>query len=672
MTSRIVFALFIIAALASRTFAQPAEGSGEVTKSALTKDCALRTSGDTTIVLRVSQRPQTRLVVDLTSENGRSVTTTFESSTDSPLSREIRLAGSDAWIASVTGERSAVPTPDGKGSVFVSYIGGADCAKGKLTASLKVLTVALDGARWTDVTQGVGANAKASEVTIEILKGSKAADISAESATTLAAVGFSGSARGLESTIPDALRETLSLLAEIAVDRAKAEGARLLKKRIKKYLCDELTIDSVLGITPDGKQRLLPSTCGQLENLRITDLGASASGFVDALRQDIVDVVVPALVAKLAGTGAFSTTTKLSASAKTMLPIVTSMIRRGVQPDTVRLALLTLLDATTIDANVKLAIQTALQCTKQECTLGDLETFLSGISADKQFWPDVTLRLIAIFRGKGNEDATKLGAELVDVMLDVVKHECAGDAKCEIVVGAFRDVSLGVIEGDYLRALGGLQAVLTSTGLAVHLHGKPLELAASVASYISTYRDTKNQDATVARELRKKALEGLIDAATDRTNREGQWIASLGASVGFTGGRQYVRSDFGAIDAEQRLQDVRLPLGVMLQRMPGLDSKIGFGWYGLLAVADLAQFVTSPALDDAGMPIEAETKWSDFVVAEIQAGLRFGNAQIPLTIGFDAYYTPRESFDVAGETKSTSVVHVGFFAGFNVPFFDIN
>ena len=799
--------------------------------------------GQSSVVLTLNSRPQARVIVDLTSSSGRTLNVKFEPSADSPLTREVRLPGQpgENWSISAAGDRAAVATPDGKGSIFVSYMATADCASMAIPLQLHMLQIGLTVATWiaiadTEISLSVSPQAGALE------------DLGATSATIeMGSVG--GARRGLDSAIPDALRETLSLLAEIAVDRAKAEGARIFKTRIQKYLCEQLTLKAVFGTISYGDQRLLPATCAQVENLRLNDLGASATGFIDALREDIADVVLPAVIgqlpAKLPPSVRFS-----SPTATAVFRIAAGAVRRGFTADSVKLAALSLLEIADIPAPLKRAIRVALQCARQQCSLGDIhalmdeltsevldaaqvptslrpvidlaidcatrtcahadlktlvdglatkvtpadaaripepvkkalnvavkcvavaggckakdvrlfiaeltplvlsttkvptamkpvvefavkctvqtctgadltalaasltvsvadaveipdsvrhaleiatrcskstctasdvKAFLREFSPLDPFWIDAALRLANILQPRPNADASKLGGELVDLLLDVVKQQCKSDRKCEIVANSIRDITVGVIEADYLRALGGVQGVFTATSLGEKLEGKPLELAASIASYVSTYRETKDKDAAQARELRKKALEGLIDAGTDRTNRGRAVIVSLGASVGFTGGwRRLDTPPATTVDSTQRLLDLRLPMGITVQRIPTADSRTGFGFYGMFSFVDVAQFVGSPVTASQTDPntmvtttttVDPVIRWSDIVALELQAGARFGSDRIPLTIGFDLYYRPRVGFETASGTETTSVRYFGGFVGFNVPFFDLN
>jgi hypothetical protein len=799
---------------------------------------------DASLLVTATARPIARIVIDLRSDKGRSLTVTFDASPDTPLVHELRLPGSpgDIWTVSAAGDRAAFATPDGKGSVFMAYLPKAACSANTIDVALHSLVVGLNKTSWVQVDDAPMISVKLSAKAMRL-------DRIGLADATLDATALVPSTRGLDSAIPDAVRETLSLLAEIAVDRAKAEGARLLKNRIQRYLCAELTIGRVFGTAAHASQRLLPATCGQLDNLRFSDLGASATALVQALREDTIDVVVPALLDALPRVpGADKLRTPMARAA---LHVASTAARRGFSPDSARMAALSLLDVADIPTPLARALRVAIQCTKQACSLGDvralmqeltndllaaanippsfaplvqfavtcaaqpggpnctganlqakiaglavtpadigagvpdpvrsalalavqcsatgcttsdvaafvaeltpiviaraavpgkyrpvidlavqctlqqcaltqfqmlvatltgtlaladltqipdalrapidvavrcvgagacgpaeIRAFLEALRVVDPFWVDAALRLITIVRPRADADGAKLGGELVDLLLDVVKHECP-DRKCEVLATAMRDVSVGVIEADYLRALGGVQAAFVAIGVADRLRGKPLELAASIASYVSTYRETKDKDAGVARDLRKKALEGLIDAATDRSNRPGNWIVSVGASVGFSGGwRRLVTAPASGVDATQQLRDVRLPLGFSVQSMPASGSRLGWGWYGMLGVADLAQFVSSPiertttAMNETTTTsIDSETTWSDFVAIELQLGFRFGSARVPLTAGFDIYYRPRARFEIEDTTRSTPILHIGGFIGFNVPFFDLN
>jgi hypothetical protein len=234
-------------------------------------------------------------------------------------------------------------------------------------------------------------------------------------------------ARGLDSAVPDAVRDTLQLFAEIAVEKAKAEGLRILKDKIVKNVCTSLTVKSVLG--GDDDSVLLPSTCGQLQTLRISDLGSTAEGLVDALREDIIDVVLP-LVADKVTTAAGANYELVKEPARVVLRVVGRLIRRGLKPDDVRLAVVELSNlvssATGDSAWAKLAVRwsaafkVAWQCAQQTCSIGDVLTLLdsSGVGRPSEF-AGYAQRLIAILEPRTEADARKIAAELVELLGDM-------------------------------------------------------------------------------------------------------------------------------------------------------------------------------------------------------------------------------------------------------------
>ncbi len=201
--------------------------------------------------------------------------------------------------------------------------------------------------------------------------------------------------------------------------------------------------------------------------------------------------------------------------------------------------------------------------------------------------------------------------------------------------------------------------------------GKPVELLATIATYVQTYRDTQGKDPKEAHELRKQALEGLIDAATDRTNRDGDTIISLGASVGFAVGESHLFYGVPRDQDDKWLHELRLPLGVTVQHLTGPAESWYRGWFAHVSIADLGQFASSPVTGNT--TTTQQTTWSDFVSPGLQAGFRFFNRRTPLLVGADASFVPRLTLENPdGSRYRTSIFRVGLFVGFNVAFFDLN
>jgi hypothetical protein len=642
------------------------------------------TLGDQRVVVRLSQRPETRVVVDLTTNDGRSTQLVWDPQQLTSLSRTITLPSDGPWFASVDAARGTLPSSDGKSALFTKYefawIQHAD----DITATGKQYQIATSATTtWNEIT-----GAPQLVVSFSKVMTRQAGAMSA----TAVVPEISSLSRGLDSSVPESIKDALQSLAEIAMDRAKAEGMRLFKDKVVRTLCTDLTVDNTLGHAspkglPQEKQLLLlPETCGQLATLRMTDLGASATGLLDALREDVIDTVFPYVIGAISAEVA-NTFQTASPVVDIGVKLAQQAIRRGLRSDDLRLAIIGLLAVAEANNSSiykwKPAIRVALRCAEQPCSLGDIVAFVetectadpnnSLCTAIKADLAPYATRLLAILQPPPNTDPMVLTGQLVDLIVDMARTNCVNDEKlCVVALNGVRDVIVGVVERDYLRALGGVTALLRVSGIDLALKGKPIELLATIASYVQTYRDTQSKDPKEAHELRKQALEGLIDAATDRSNRGGDTVVSIGASVGFALGGSHLFYGVARDQDDKAMHELRLPLGVTVQHLPGPENCTWCpGVFVHASVADLAQFVSSPVT--ATNMTSQQTQWSDFVSPGLQLGIRLFSVRTPLVIGAEVSFIPRLTLEKSdGSEFRTSVFRYGVFAGFNVPFFDLN
>lgn len=646
------------------------------------------------VSVRLSERPDTRIAVNFDSLSGHSLQLSWDPQQSESLTKTIRLPLAPEWHVSIEAPHQTIPTNQGKDAVFHRY--AFKWSRAKTTAGAE----SLRGSATTeqlDVGSGSGSAASAwvpvnRATDLDVYISLVMRDVDTRSVAIAAAAV--GAPRGLDSAVPDAVKDTLQLLAEIAVERAKAEGIRIFKDHIVTYVCDELTVDHVFPNESTHKQELLPSTCGQLRTLRVTDLGSSATGLLDALREDLVDTVMPLLLDNVKDSLGQSFGPQTFAAANIVVGVVKRAIRRGLSASDLTLAVRSLVDELAPTNNTlhkwRPAIEVALVCAEQTCTLADLDAFLVEVeNADPNgHAPHVQLielaeKIVAVLDAPQNTDPQVLAGQLIDVILDLVRDQCvSNEPGCVASVNAIRDVAVGLVERDYLRAIGGVDALMRTAGFGKTLKGKPLELLTTIATYVQTYRDTQNKDAATAHQLRKEALESLIDAGTDRTNREGDTIVSLGTSVGFALGGEHILYGLPMSASTAWMHDLRLPLGLTVQHLPRKGATIQLpligwrfdkpSWLLHASFADLAQFVSSPVAGKDTTKMQ-ETTWSDFVSPGIQLGLRFGSNRVPLVVGFDASYAPRVTLQNPDGTQlTTSVVRYGLFLGFNVAFFDLN
>ena len=188
-------------------------------------------------------------------------------------------------------------------------------------------------------------------------------------------------------------------------------------------------------------------------------------------------------------------------------------------------------------------------------------------------------------------------------------------------------------------------------------------------------------DASSARQARKKALESLIDSATDRRDRGGAKIYSLGIPVGFAFGGRFAPGDdlhypsvHSAYDADVLMQ-LRLPLAIARQRLPAENGCVGT--HLAFWVADLGQFTRSKpsGASDA-------LSWKDFVGFGAQAGVLLGTSSHAVVLALEGSWSPGlYAKDVNIDNMSGDGTHVHHLSGaftlgatlaYYVPLFDFN
>ena len=308
-------------------------------------------------------------------------------------------------------------------------------------------------------------------------------------------------------------------------------------------------------------------------------------------------------------------------------------------------------------------------------------------------WPDLDVfasRALAVLAPAASTSDAEVVSEAVALFFDAAERlhcnkrpsDCAGEPAFEKLQGV-----RGVVEAMIAR---DVSAVLLQSGRLFALHldcqekdercKKSLEklrrataLIGAVTAYAATFDDEKQGEeaAKAAREARKQAIESLIDTATDRGGRGGEWISSIGANVGFTVfGRRHVRGDEGDLSEVHSMSpQLQLPMGLVLQKLPGHPEKVGTGVHFQLSLIDLGQFV---ATDEGEVD---EIAPADFVMLGGQLGVIIGKPTMPFVIGLDARWSPTQfAQEMAGAegTEKAGAFSFGLFASYYVPFFDLN
>lgn len=501
--------------------------------------------------------------------------------------------------------------------------------------------------------------------------------------------------RGFGSVAPAALTEVLSLLAEIAVERAKAGALELVRDKLVTPLCGQagdlsgakLTLEGLGLAGPPGSSgnAALPRTCTLLHQLRLEDALAAGKPLVRALRDDLRFTVAPALVrSKIQSLD--DTTQKVVLAG---LDLVNHLFDGSALEQQFPILALTLFDAVSQGLSAadfakakdllctgRLAMAAVKMCSSEGCSLARVEDFLRApesyvaedkvvpfdacwksnkfdFTGDRSRLRNLVLEALALVRPVADATSNRGRAIAItrlvfDLVIEHAEPTTAGEEdKLKAKLTAIRDVIVALLEEDYALALANAvrfaQSLKGQAGVTISVPAKVLQLVGTVVAYVKVYNETKDSDPAAAREARKSALVSLIDAATDRGGRGSDFVVSLGANVGIGAVRTYQRATdaAGYADPVDRLA-LRVPLGLSLQWLPeGEDGEDrcmrndNLGWHLGLSLADLGQFL---AADENGAV--DDVRWSNFVAPGIEAGVLFGTPSRLGTLTAWAVYAP--------------------------------
>lgn len=527
-------------------------------------------------------------------------------------------------------------------------------------------------------------------------------------------------ARGfLESTVSAPIVEALSLLAEIAFERARAGALELVREKLIDPLCKQLTLDK-LNL---GAGAALPRTCGLLQRIDLGDLVGTGRSLLAALRDDLRFTVLPSAL-----TAAASRVAAKAPHWKALVELGLDIVNRRLDGRSFagtefelalavvdRLPWATSLKDKALEGacGVRLAVGIVKLCTHRTCTVGDIAGMVSkpqdwfatevdkgGFAAkcwtgDAYTLPDagqgmnkvveMAVRALALWSSPDTADARTRLLQVTRWVLDVAQV-ASGDDRPK-VAHALEDALVALIEEDYLRVAAAAFTIAKDLYCGVPrrkdcevpkvLDG-PLRLLGAVAAYARV--DTRDLDAAEARQARKEALESLIDEATSRHNRGGDWVVSVGSTVGYSFGALQTYAPSPSLttldDAEKNWEfnsGLRIPLGVHVQKLPSKACAVGF--HSGLWLADLGHFLR----DDAGGK-EETVRWDDFVGIGAQVGFLFGTPTASFVLALEASWSPglyQRTYELTGtgeiETGARSgALQLGAIIGFYVPFFDLN
>jgi hypothetical protein len=343
------------------------------------------------------------------------------------------------------------------------------------------------------------------------------------------------------------------------------------------------------------------------------------------------------------------------------------------------------------------------ECLEQgECSADQLKRALEeeaasggSLSARLSRWPElaeILARGVEVLRPPPGTTARATAKAAFNIAVDVLRHgmkssalldegtseqlrivrellNAAADGNASDAVQSTGALIANVI-ADHCEEIGGCKG---KTAVAVNSTTvrKWFGVLGAFVAYVDSYSETSSSDDAQANvelrkqqsEQRKAAMEDLIDAATDRANRHGAVIASVGIGVAVVGGART------SVDSAMTYYpSLSLPLGIAISRVPGdSDGGLGCGGHLQLSVLDLGQFTRASSDKDLSPTVGTA------VYLGLQGGVLVGWPHAALLVGFDLGYAPSIKFKGdANEGTKVGMWRMGLMLGTHVPFLDLN
>ncbi len=196
---------------------------------------------------------------------------------------------------------------------------------------------------------------------------------------------------------------------------------------------------------------------------------------------------------------------------------------------------------------------------------------------------------------------------------------------------------------------------------------KGVRLLSTITAYAATYGG--NGDPKDAHDRRTALLESLTKDMTERTDRDGDKITSLGGSLRIVAAWRIGRKRREAGDANNTFHDdaaaapLALPLGFAVDRV---ETSKHWGRHLEVGILDLGQYLS----------LNKDWKLAEPDVIQafspsITYGVSWGK-ELPCFLGATAGYTPGFDFDENNDKDKKGAWHIGATFGIYVPLFDFN
>lgn len=522
-----------------------------------------------------------------------------------------------------------------------------------------------------------------------------------------------------QSKTADVATEAVQLLGEIVADRASDRALSVVRDKLETLLyckAEKGGQPKTIVDLPGTWTLDFTATCDVIAKMKIRSILDDGRALLSALVSDLIGFVTSGLAAATCANGdllckdvlqsvifsARDVLTKLALSKaveaqgvdlKTIVDDLISIVRRGLEKN-----------AGAAHAAkergwrvVPLAMAAFAQCWPKfdvfsdECPqlgkilneLQESETHLSGVneaqkSVDRREVRLLVTNLIIAIRGRVTEDERleRMHEALFGIACSFVEGgECPRLSEVQSfsrggAVVFFKEVSAALIKEDTNRlVVAGARAVevglatVTSTASENKVEakrvGKGLELASAAVQYALTYDGQTKETFDERQAARKLILEELTRRMTDRSDRGGDHIVSLGGSLRLVGGwRSNVHFARNAFEGP-----LSLTLGLAYDYV-GDESDIGF--HLELGVLELGNYLTF----EDGVEVR-EPDVLDGLSVSITPAIAFGR-ELPIIVGGVFGYSPAVTLEEDDSDKGSGSIYFGVVVGVAVPLLDFN
>jgi hypothetical protein len=472
-----------------------------------------------------------------------------------------------------------------------------------------------------------------------------------------------------QATGAQMLEELLQTVAAVALERAQARAAQRLVDTATDALCEHAE-----------RRETWRATCGVLEQLTPSTLGTASEALRQALSSDVArwivtearlssaqdrdyldDVIQQALTPVLRRPG--------DVSRADLLRIVNALVTREWESGNADV--------------VNLAFFVVRACARQDdadCDVGGVVDAATPVVCKERpelcdVWNGQRLRIerlaaqlsvVIAQRGLKAAELRRALRDVVDTTLSLAE-ELHAEAPPRREPSTVLPAAVLQLQSarHLLLAMLADDAFSLTLGLGQLVEGEPLSprvraLLNALLAYARTY-ERQAPDGLEPAERRKQVIETLMNAATDRSQRQDDWIASVGVNVGFEAtGYQSIDGD-----GQSFTPQLSLPLGIFLQRGPDRCTP---GFHAGAFLADVAQYASYQSDGTT-----ADPRWDSAVALGAQLGIVLGSIADPFVIGLDARYAPTLfSTAKSSEPAAGGTLRLGVFASYYVPFFDLN